>query len=137
MSKKEEAEVVKQVEQKLLTDYGLRTLSPDDDSFVKVYGGNQWDRDTAYHQGTVWPFFIAEYLEAYLKVNKYTKKAKKVVLKKLEALEDHFYNRDCIHGVSEIFDGESPSDGRGCLNQAWSVAGIIKLYFDHNLTSLR
>ena len=137
LSKKEEAEVVKQVEQKLLTDYGLRTLSPDDDSFVKVYGGNQWDRDTAYHQGTVWPFFIAEYLEAYLKVNKYTKKAKKVVLKKLEALEDHFYNRDCIHGVSEIFDGESPSDGRGCLNQAWSVAGIIKLYFDHNLTSLR
>ena len=102
LSKKEEKEVVSQVEQKLLTDYGLRTLSPDDDAFVKVYGGNQWDRDTAYHQGTVWPFFIAEYLEAYLKVNKYTKKAKKVVLKKLKPLEDHFYNRDCIHGVSAV-----------------------------------
>ena len=137
LSKKEEKEVVSQVEQKLLTDYGLRTLSPDDDAFVKVYGGNQWDRDTAYHQGTVWPFFIAEYLEAYLKVNKYTKKAKKVVLKKLKPLEDHFYNGDCIHGVSEIFDGETPNDGRGCIQQAWSVAGIIKLYFDHHLTAVK
>ena len=137
LSAKEERQVVAQVEQKLLTDFGLRTLSPDDDAFVKVYGGGQWDRDTAYHQGTVWPFFIAEYLEAYLKVNKYTKKAKKEVLEKLKPLEDHFYNRDCIHGISEIFDGESPKDGRGCINQAWSVAGIIKLYFDHDLSKVK
>lgn len=137
MSKSEEKKVVNQVEQKLLTDYGLRTLSPDHDAFVKVYGGNQWSRDTAYHQGTVWPFFISEYLEAYLKVNKYSKKAREVVLEKLKPLEEHFYKRDCIHGVSEIFDGESPDEGRGCVQQAWSVAGIIKLYFDHDLTSLK
>ena len=137
MSDKEEKKIVTQVEKKLLTDYGLRTLSPVHDAFVKVYGGSQWDRDTAYHQGTVWPFFIAEYLEAYLKVNKYTDKAKKAVLKKLKPLEDHFYNRDCIHGISEIFDGETPSDGRGCIQQAWSVAGVIKLYFDHNLANVK
>ena len=137
LSKSEEKIVVNQVEQKLFTDYGLRTLSPDHDSFVKVYGGDQWNRDIAYHQGTVWPFFISEYFEAYLKVNKYSKKAREVVLKKLKPLEEHFYNRDCIHGVSEIFDGESPDEGRGCIQQAWSVAGIIKLYFDHDLTSLK
>ena len=137
LTKKEEKQIVSQVEEKLLTDYGLRTLSPDHESFVKVYGGDQWNRDTAYHQGTVWPFFIAEYFEAYLKVNNYSDKAKKEVLKKLKPLEDHFYNRDCVHGISEIFDGESPNDGRGCIQQAWSVAGIIKLYFDHDLTNVK
>ena len=137
LTDKEEKQVVKQVEQKLLTAYGLRTLSPDHKEFVKVYGGGQWDRDTAYHQGTVWPFFIAEYFEAYLKVNKYSEKAKKNVLKKLKPLEEHFYNRDCVHGISEIFDGETPSDGRGCIQQAWSVAGIVKLYFDHELIKVK
>ncbi len=136
LSKIEEKQIVTQVGQKLLTDYGLRTLSPDDDAFVKMYGGGQWDRDTAYHQGTVWPFFMAEYLEAYLKVNEYSDKAKKEVLEKLKPLEEHFYTRDCIHGISEIFDGLAPSDGRGCIQQAWSVAGIIKLYFDHSLNNI-
>ena len=104
--------------------------------FKKVYGGDQWSRDTSYHQGTVWPFFIAPYFEAYLKVNKYSKKSKQEVVKNLQTLKDHFYTKDCIHGISEIFDGEAPEKGRGCINQAWSVSGIIKLYFDHELHAI-
>ena len=44
----------------LLTPYGLRSLSPPQDSgnpnpnYIGRYGGNRQKRDAAYHQGTVW-----------------------------------------------------------------------------------
>ena len=125
LTKKEEKQIVNQVKEKLLTDYGLRTLDQDNEAFVAVYQGGQWSRDTAYHQGTVWPFFIGDFFEAYLKVNKYSKASKREVLKLLKPLKDHFYNSDCIHGISEIFDGKNSRDGRGCINQSWSVACLL------------
>ena len=137
LSKKEEKQIVQQVEEKLLTDYGLRTLDKGNNAFVPSYKGGPWSRDTSYHQGTVWPFFIGEYFEAYLKVNKSSKTAKKKVIKLLEPLKNHFYKSDCIHGISEIFDGDKPKEGRGCINQAWSVAGLIKLYVDHQLLEMK
>ena len=45
----------------------------------------------------------------------------------------HFYEDNCVHGISEIFDGAEPKDGRGCIQQAWSVAALVKLYTDHQL----
>lgn len=131
LTKKEEKAIVKQVGKKLLTDYGMRSLDQSNASFVGTYGGNPWSRDTAYHQGTVWTFVIGEYLEAYLKVNDYSQKSKSKVAKLLLPLKDHFYNSNCIHGISEVFDGDTPDQGRGCINQAWSVAALIKLYMDH------
>jgi len=77
-----------------------------------------------------------EYWEAYLKVNKYTKKSKMEVVKALKPLKEHFYSANCIHGISEIFDGENPKDGRGCIQQAWSVAALVKLYTDHKLYTI-
>ncbi len=136
LTKKQQKQVVEAVDEKLYTGYGLRTLDQANKEFKRIYKGDQWSRDTAYHQGTVWPFFIAPFLEAYLKVNGYTKKSKQEVIKRLQTLQEHFYLKDCIHGISEIFDGDQPNDGRGCINQAWSVAGIIKLYFDHHLDTV-
>jgi predicted glycogen debranching enzyme len=131
LNKHEEKTLVDLVGQKLLTDYGLRTLDQENQEFVAVYKGNQWSRDTSYHQGTVWPFILGEYIEAYLKVNKYSKKAKKEVAKMLQPLQAHFYEHECLHGISEIFDGRDPRQGRGCIQQAWSVAAIIKVCMDH------
>ena len=133
LNQKEEKRIVKLVEEKLLTDYGLRSLDMDNPAYIENYGGDQWSRDTAYHQGTIWTFFVAEYMEAYLKVNKHTTKAKLQVKKWLEPLQHHFYRNNCIHGVSEIFDGTQPKEGRGCIQQAWSVAALIKLYAQHHL----
>ena len=136
LNKEEEKEIVKQVGEKLLTDYGLRTLDMENPDFKGVYSGNQYERDTAYHQGTVWPFLLMEYWEAYLKVNGFSKKAKHEVLKGLNPLKEHFYNADDLYGISEIFDGAEPQAGRGCPNQAWSVAALVKLYTQHELYSL-
>lgn len=137
LTKTEEKNVVDLVGKKLLTDYGLRTLNREDSQFKGHYGGNQWDRDNAYHQGTVWPFLLMEYWQAFLKTNNYTVRSKEQVLLALKPLKEHFYHANGIHAISEIFDGENPKDGRGCMQQAWSVAALIKLYAEHQLYNMK
>ncbi len=137
LSVAQEKEILKQAKNKLLTGYGLRTLDTEHPNFEPVYSGNKWKRDVAYHQGTVWTFIIPEYYEAYLRLNKYSDKAKHEVKKELEILKTHFYDADCLHGISEIFDGLNPKDGRGTIHQAWSVSAIIKLYTDYELYAIK
>jgi predicted glycogen debranching enzyme len=126
----EEKMVVAIVKKELFTPLGLRTLSPDHPDFKPKYEGDPWHRDTAYHQGTVWPFLIGEYWSAYLKVNKYSKKAKTEVLSEMKTLEDHFYDKGCLHGISEVFDGLKPNEGKGCFQQAWSVGMLLKVFVE-------
>ncbi len=136
LTEKEEKEIVKQVGEKLMTCYGLRTLDQENPGFIAHYGGNQWERDTAYHQGTVWPFLLMEYWQAFLKVNNFSRASKNKVLASTMNLQSHFYHSDCIHGVSEIFDGANPLEGRGCINQAWSVAALVKVFAENELYTL-
>src|SRR5260370_41743994 len=55
---------------KLLTPYGLRTLSPDDPRYRASYDGDQRARDAAYHMGMVWPWLIGPYLDAHLRLKR-------------------------------------------------------------------
>lgn len=119
--------VVDKVNQYLLTDYGLRTLDPNHHQFKAEYSGDVWSRDAAYHQGTVWPFLMPEYFTAYLKVHNYSNRAKRDVEDNLRLIKDHFYHDECLHGISEVFDGLNPRSGKGCMNQAWSVSNLILL----------
>ena len=130
LGKEEEKRVVDVVREHLLTDYGLRTLSPEHPDFKPVYEGDAWHRDTAYHQGTVWPFLLGEYITAFMKVNDWSEKAQKEALAMLEPLKRHFYQYECILGISEIFDGKMPRAGKGTIHQAWSVGAIIKTLLD-------
>lgn len=131
LNEKEQEQVFENVHQHLYTPYGLRTLSPNDPNFRATYGGDQWQRDTAYHQGTVWPFLLSEYWQAYLRINKFSKAAKLQMHQSLEVLKNHFYENDCVFGISEIFDGLEPKLGKGTANQAWSVGAIIKLLVEN------
>ena len=49
-----------------VTPYGLRTLSADHPDYKPHYRGDLRSRDAAYHQGTVWPWLIGHYIDAYL-----------------------------------------------------------------------
>lgn len=118
------------MEQKLYTDYGLRSLDEASPEFKGFYGGDQWQRDTAYHQGTVWAFLWGEYALAYLKVNGYSQKACKTIQTKLKPLQKHFYEDNCLHGISEIFDGSNPKEGKGCIQQAWSIGMLVKVILE-------
>lgn len=118
--------VLQQISEKLYTPLGLRTLDVNDPAFEGFYEGDAWARDKAYHQGTVWPFLLREYYVAYEKIYGRSK-TKGAINKDLEKLKHHFYNDAGIGSVSEVFDGLSPESGKGCPQQAWSVAALWKL----------
>lgn len=132
LSEEVAANVFKVVEEELYTGLGLRSLAKGDSDFKPTYGGNPWERDTAYHQGTVWAFLWGEYALAYLKQHHFSKEACQVIKEKSKALQEHFYQSDCLYGISEVFDGEVPDAGRGCVQQAWSIGMMLRVFLDRN-----
>lgn len=127
LSPEREKQVVEVVFRKLYTPYGLRTLDPADEEFRPAYGGEQLERDLAYHQGTVWVFPLGGYYLAYLKVHGYSQEAKAYVRGQLEVL-DAALREGCIGQLPEIYDGANPTSSRGCFAQAWSVGEILRVY---------
>ena len=121
LSKAMRKNVLEVVASHLYTDYGLRSLSPDHPAYQPVFAGDQWQRDQAYHQGTVWSFLWGEFALAYLKVHQYSPESRQWVYKHVQSLKDHFYNEEGLYGISENFDGDHPSEGKGCIHQAWSI----------------
>lgn len=117
--------VVKVASSHLYTPLGIRTLSLEDNSFKSIYGGSHYQRDMAYHQGTVWPFIYGSYIRAYLKSEEYSKESKRHARKLLIGLENNL-NEYCIGQISEVFDGLNPSYSKGCYAQAWSIAEVYQ-----------
>jgi predicted glycogen debranching enzyme len=116
--------VLNKVEKELLTPFGLRTLAPSAKDFKPKYYGNLRDRDAAYHQGTVWPWLIGPYVDAWLKVHPDDLDS---AARFLEAFDVHL-GEDAVGSISEIFDADPPYTPRGCVAQAWSVAEVLRAY---------
>jgi predicted glycogen debranching enzyme len=115
--------VVEAVGRSLLTSYGLRSLAPDHPDYVGRYKGNQWARDGAYHQGTVWGWLMGPYVSALHRVTGDAIAARRL----LEPFTDHLHDAG-MGTVSEIFDGDPPHTPRGCPAQAWSVAEVLRAW---------
>lgn len=116
--------IVDVIRKQLLTPRGLRTLSPEDIEYKGFYYGDQPTRDKAYHQGTIWPWLIGHYTEAYLKIHG------KGGLSHIEKLYRGFEEEMFEHGIgtiSEVFDGDPPYRAAGAISQAWSVAEVIRM----------
>jgi predicted glycogen debranching enzyme len=120
--------VVEAVHNYLLTPYGLRTLNTQDIRYQGKYTGPQFDRDRAYHQGTVWPWLIGPFIEAHLRVGDFGKKSRKEAAAYLRPLLEHLAEDACIGSISEVFDGDFPHHPSGCFAQAWSVAEVMRAY---------
>jgi predicted glycogen debranching enzyme len=112
--------VLKAVESQLLTPVGLRTLHQADPAYSRAYHGNLKARDSAYHQGTVWPWLLGAYVDAVLKTRGDPRAARAV----LAAFPAHLQVAG-LGTISEVFDGEPPHAPHGCIAQAWSVAEIL------------
>jgi predicted glycogen debranching enzyme len=119
--------VLETVREFLYTPLGLRTLNIQDPEFRPKYEGDGWSRDTAYHQGTVWPFLMSEYWLALLQIQHYSDDAKILFWNSMEEFKKHFYTDSGIRCMSEIFDGERPIHGKGCIQQAWSVSTLLRV----------
>ncbi|MBD2492349.1 amylo-alpha-1,6-glucosidase [Aulosira sp. FACHB-615] len=107
----------------LLTSHGLRSLSPEHPQYQGIYGGNQYRRDGAYHQGTVWGWLLGPFVLAHLRVYKNPQQARQF----LEPMANHL-TASGVGNLSEIFDGDAPMTPRGCTAQAWTVAEVLRAW---------
>ncbi|HSB60260.1 MAG TPA: amylo-alpha-1,6-glucosidase, partial [Vicinamibacteria bacterium] len=120
-------QVVDVVEKRLWTPLGLRSLARDEAGYVPRYEGGVRERDGAYHQGTVWPWLLGPFVEAWVRVRGGTVKAKREARRRfLEPLLRHLDEAGLGH-VSELADGDPPHEPRGCPFQAWSVSETLRL----------
>jgi len=126
LPKAKQRAVMRVVEERLLTPYGLRTLDPADPNYRGRMEGDAWARDTAYHQGTVWPWLLGHYITAYLKAFNRSSRARKVALSLIEPFRKHLAEAG-LNSISEVFDGSPPHHPRGCIAQAWSVAELLRV----------
>jgi len=125
VSKARAKNILRVVERELLTPRGLRTLSPNDSRYIGRYEGDTRSRDGSYHQGTVWPWLMRSYINAYAKT--FGESAgREFATEWLNNFEDHL-TEACLSQVSEIFDGDPPHTPRGCVAQAWSVAELLRV----------
>jgi len=118
--------VVRAAEAALLTPLGLRTLAPGDPGYLPHYRGGVVERDSAYHQGAVWPWLLGPFIRAYLRA--FGNSAANVAHCRslLRGLEDHLADA-CLGTISEIFEAEPPYRPVGAPAQAWSVAEMLHL----------
>jgi predicted glycogen debranching enzyme len=117
--------VLEKVRQELLTSRGLRTLSPNHERYKPVYEGNTFQRDMAYHQGTVWVWQLQFFVEGYLNV---------YGISKLDSIEKIYHGFEqtvseyCIGSIAEIYDADPPHRPKGAISQAWSVGALLRIY---------
>lgn len=119
--------IVAAATEKLLTPYGLRTLSPEDHDYIGRYEGGPADRDRAYHQGTVWPWLMGPYITARLKASRHTKKSRdeaREIIRPLMDLDDQIG----VGTICEVFDGDEPHQPGGCISQAWSLGEVMRAW---------
>ena len=107
----------------LVTSLGLRSLAPDDAGYRGLHRGGVWERDHAYHQGTVWPWLIGPYVDAV--VRSQAERPAALPLSLLDGLVVHLGEWG-LGSVSETTDGDAPHDATGCPFQAWSVAELLR-----------
>ncbi len=112
------------IERDLLTPRGLRTLSPDNKDYYGIINGNEYERNRAFHNGSVFPWLLGHYAETYLKLFKSSGHAH------IKKLYDGFEECMTVHGIgsiSQIYDGNPPHQPNEATSYALSVAEIIRI----------
>jgi predicted glycogen debranching enzyme len=126
LTAEQQSAVVEVVRRELLTPMGLRTLARNDPGYRGRYHGAPFQRDSAYHNGTVWPWLIGAFLEGHLRVHGRTaasvEQARRWLTPLIESMETF-----CVGQIGEINDGDPPHRSVGAFAQAWSVAEALRL----------
>jgi predicted glycogen debranching enzyme len=119
--------VIDAVEARLVTPLGLRSLARDEPEYHPRYQGGVAERDAAYHQGTVWPWLMGPFVDAWVRVRGGTAEARAEARRRfVEPLVRHLDEAGLGH-VSEVADGDPPHRPGGCPFQAWSLGELLRL----------
>ena len=120
-------QILAAAEERLWTPCGPRTLSPNHPDYRGECVGGVWERDSAYHQGTVWPWLAGAFIEGWVRIRGGSIEAKR------EARQRYFeplMAQTEVLGIGhlpELADGDPPQRPRGCPFQAWSVGEALRL----------
>jgi predicted glycogen debranching enzyme len=126
LSKEQKRRVVEIVRRDLFTPYGLRTLSADHPQFRARYEGNGDERDSGYHQGTVWPWLLGHFIEASLITADDPRYEAQRLKDDLSPLcQGHLWEYG-LGSIAEVYDATAPHRPAGCIGQAWSVAEMLR-----------
>lgn len=125
LSAAQQKSIVDVCARELMTSYGLRSLARGEPGYASHYQGSPLQRDSAYHQGTVWAWLIGPFVDAHYRVYQDAAIARSY----MEPLGLHL-SVACVGSISEIFDAEPPFTARGCFAQAWSVAELLRAWLD-------
>jgi predicted glycogen debranching enzyme len=139
LSRERQKGVVSVCERDLLTPFGLRTLAAGSPKYRPRFEGPLFERDGAYHNGTVWPWLLGPFCEAYLRVSDFSVDAKRRVRGWLTPLIDETLATATtaragvvlpVRQVAEVYDaddGATPRRPDGCMAQAWSAAELLRV----------
>ena len=107
------ASVLRVVEERLLTPYGVRTLDPAHPDYRGRFEGGPAERDAAYHQGTAWPWLLGPFVDAHLAVRGNTPDSRRTAAAWLAPLVEHLFGAG-LGQLPEVFDGDPPHRPGGC-----------------------
>lgn len=116
--------IKRSVKQQLLTLRGVRTLSPQHRDYKKSYEGNHVEREQKAHQGTVYPWLLAFYCEAYIKVH--NRSIPRVLKDMFNAFEEDMMTYG-IGTIGEMYDADPPQTPCGAISMATSVAALLRI----------
>ncbi len=120
------AMVLEAVEAALVTPVGLRTLARGDPGYRPAYRGGPSQRDSAYHQGLVWPWLVGPYVDALFAVRggsaETRTRARAAIASLIARMET-----GCLGQLPECFEPEPPFRPVGAPAQAWSVAEVLRV----------
>ncbi len=135
LSQQRTRSVILNIYQHLYTPLGLRSLAMSDAEFKATHTGSHFERDMAYHQGTVWGFMIGQFLMGILRHFPNDKTLMHIVEQFIKHNQGSLYE-GCIGQLAEIHDGYNPNQSRGCFAQAWSVSEVLRVlkYYEENIT---
>lgn len=115
--------IVDYATKELLTNCGIRSLSPKGDTFHPHYQGSLEEKEIAYFNGMAFPWLLGVYIEAYLNV--FQMSGLFLADRLMIEMEDEIQN-DCIGAISELYDSNPPFMARGGFSFAMSVAELLR-----------
>ena len=124
LDKTKQKQILDFITRELLTPKGIRTLTPKSGKYNPNYIGNHDQRSYAYHQGTVWPWLMGAYVEAYLKI--FGRSGYSFIERKMIGFEEEMSNH-CLGTLSELYDGNPPFTGRGAISIAMNIGEILRV----------
>lgn len=123
LERSQQKSVIDYVTKELLSNCGIRSLSPKSGNFKPHYEGSPEEKTFAYFNGMAFPWLFGSYIEAYLRV--FHKSGLSLADRIMVAMEDEMQN-NCIGTISEMYDSTPPFLGRGGFSFAMSVSELLR-----------